>query len=124
MTCQVKKDEGARVQKRINTQRSLAREEKEVINILRCPKKKERKKGGKATYTSLVLITNYTIMSLGGWNKEGANLAGPGWVRAGGVHAAGKRCWAVSWGENGCRGPWQRGVGMAGCMGGRRNAWG
>lgn len=44
MTCQVKKDEGARVQKRINTQRSLAREEKEVINILRCPKKKRKKK--------------------------------------------------------------------------------
>lgn len=48
MTCQVKKDEGARVQKRINTQRSLAREEKEVINILRCPKKKERKKRRKS----------------------------------------------------------------------------
>lgn len=43
MTCLVKKDEGARVQKRINTERSLAQEEKEVINILTCPKKKKRK---------------------------------------------------------------------------------
>jgi len=43
MTCRVKKDEGARVQKRINTQRSLAQKEKEAINILTCPEKKKRK---------------------------------------------------------------------------------
>jgi len=42
MGCLVKKDEGARVQKRINTQHSLAQEEKEVINILICPKKKKK----------------------------------------------------------------------------------
>lgn len=74
MTCRVKKDERARVQKRINTQRSLAQEEKEVINILTCPKKKKKEK---ATYTSIVLITNYTIMSLCSWNKGGDNLASP-----------------------------------------------
>lgn len=55
MGCLVKKDEGARVQKRINTQHSLAQEEKEVINILICPKKK------KATYMSSTHITNYAI---------------------------------------------------------------
>lgn len=100
MTCRVKKDEGARVQKRINTQCSLAQEEKEVINILTCPKKK-KKEEEKATYTSILLITNYAIMSLGSWNKGGDDFGSPGWVRDGWADAAGRWCWTVSWGKRG-----------------------
>lgn len=76
MTCLVKKDEGARVQKRINTERSLAQEEKEVINILTCPKKKKKKE--RVTYTSIAFITNYTITTFCSWNKGEATLQAQG----------------------------------------------
>lgn len=74
MTCLVKNDEGARVQKRINTERSLAQEEKEVINILTCPKKKKER----VTYTSIAFITNYTITTFCSWNKGEATLQAQG----------------------------------------------